>query len=184
MQPDPKYPAQEQILIVKGKGNKSRVVPIPNWVVEDVIAYINGERVEALKAGKISGKAARNALFLSCTNANDSGRPLKPRRLQQIMEAACVAIGLVEHHQITDPETGRTYIRTSSRYSVHQLRHTYATIVFYVETEILHNPAPYKKLQSVLGHSTLATTINTYLACFEIFAGQQYLVDLRRLIGL
>ncbi|MBY0444624.1 MAG: site-specific integrase, partial [Burkholderiales bacterium] len=83
---DPFQPLIDQMLIIRrGKGAKPRNVAIPNWLVQDIQHYINQERVEALRKGKISSKSATISLFLSAKDANISGRPLKHRRIQQII---------------------------------------------------------------------------------------------------
>ena len=184
MHTDQNQPLVDHHLIVKkGKGSKSRSVTIPGWLIEDAISYINGERTDALKVGNISTKAASTALFLSGVEGNFPGRPIGHRRLQQIVEDACIAIGLVDIIEFTDSETGEIHLKKIPRHSVHDLRHTFAAITYHTELQ-LGNTEPWKKIQSQLGHAHLSTTIDTYLRHVEIFGEKQRLLDVRKMIGI
>lgn len=183
MHPDPSQPLLSHALVIKGKGGKIRTVAVPGWLVVDAIAYITGERAEALKKGKISSRSASTALFLSGLEGNFPGIPISHRRLQQIVEEACFTLGLVDSVECTDPNTGEIYIKKSARYSVHDLRHTYAVVTYHIELK-LGNTAPWKKIQAQLGHAHLSTTIDTYLRHVEIFGQNQRMLDVRKLIGI
>jgi integrase len=183
LHPDSKAPQVAHPLIVTGKGSKTRQAAIPGWLLEDAIAYINGERAEALRVGKVSSKAASRALFLGGTESSRAGRPISKRRLQQIVEEACLAIGLTDVVEVIDPETGKRCQKCMQRYSIHDLRHTAAVLIYHAE-RAAGNPEPWKKVQTQLGHKNLQTTIDTYLHHVEIFGEKQRFYDVRKMIGI
>lgn len=181
MHPDPDQPLGYQALTVIGKGEKKRIVAIPNWLVHDALTYINDERSVALKAGKVSSRTASTALFLSGKESKNPGQPITHRRMQQVMDEVCIASGLVESIEISDPITGEVVQIKKAKHCVHDLRHTYAVLTYWAEKRA-GNVEPWKKIQSQLGHEYLTTTINTYLSFVEIFGESQRLTDIRKLI--
>jgi integrase len=50
LHPDPDAPYANQALTVVGKGRISRTVAIPNWLVQDALAYVADERMQAVRA--------------------------------------------------------------------------------------------------------------------------------------
>lgn len=183
LHPDSKAPQIAHPLIVTGKGSKTRQVAIPGWLVEDAIAYINGERAETLRVGRVSSKAASTALFLGGIESSRAGMPISKRRLQQLVEEACMAIGLTEVVEVTDPETGEGRQKCMQKYSIHDLRHSAAVLIYHAE-RAAGNPEPWKKVQTQLGHKNLQTTIDTYLHHVEIFGEKQRFYDVRKMIGI
>jgi integrase len=183
MHPDPNAPHLDQALVVTGKGGRSRHVAIPGWLVEDALAYISGEREVALKCGKVSNRTASNFLFLSGVGSKRPGRPISIRRLQQIIETSCLAIGLTKSIEVRDAETGSVSLKRMQKHSVHDLRHTAAVLIYHAERRA-GNSEPWKKVQMQLGHKHLQTTIDTYLHHVEIFGQQQQFYDVRKMIGL
>ena len=174
MRPDPASPMSDERLLVQGKGGYKRVIAIPVWVALDALAYIAGTRKEArLRYADVDGDEAR--LFLSSASSKQPGKPLSTRRLQQVLESACLACGFVER---------KGGIRVcSARYTFHQLRHTYAVLTYIAEIE-LGNPEPWKKIQSQLGHRFLTTTIDTYLKYVALFHRGGQPIDIRLAAGL
>lgn len=170
----------EHQLIIVGKGKKPRSIAIPNWVVLDALAYIDGERAHAAKKSRTRKEPAQ--LILSGLSSSQPGSPLGQRRFQQIVEAACVRAGLTHLQEHIDPETGEISAIRKSKHNVHDLRHTYAVLTYWVEKE--HgNPEPWKKIQAQLGHEHLQTTIDTYLHFVEIF-GRSEGINFRQVLGL
>jgi integrase len=183
LHPDSKGPQVAHPLIVTGKGSKTRQVAIPAWLVEDGIAYINGERADALQFGKVTSKAASPALFLGGTKSSRAGKPISKRRLQQIVEEACLAIGLTDIVEVIDPETGNKFTKCIQKYSIHDLRHTAAVLIYHAERAV-GNSEPWKKVQTQLGHKHLQTTVDTYLHHVEIFGEKQRFYDIKQMIGI
>ena len=170
----------EHQLIVLGKGKKRRSIAVPNWVVIDALAYIDGERAKAVAATKNLKEPTQ--LILAGLSSRKPGAPLGQRRFQQLVEEACLGAGLTEIHEVTDPDTGEVHARRKAKHCVHDLRHTYAVLTYWAEK--LHgNPEPWKKIQAQLGHEHLKTTVDTYLHFVEIF-GQPEGVNLRQVLEL
>jgi integrase len=176
-------PVGDQQVLVKGKGGKTRPVAFPNWLVLDIQAYISTERAKAVDDGGLTGRNDPAALLVSGSQAKAPGRGLSRRRLQQIVELACIRAGLVQRRSWRDPETGESFVRETAKHCFHDLRHTYAVLTYWAE-KAGGNSEPWKKIQAQLGHEHLKTTIDTYLSFVEIFGDRESLLDVRRLIGL
>jgi integrase len=128
LHPDPAFPGAEQILIVVGKGGKRRSVAVPNWLVVDAISYVDNERAFSVNAGGRAGRQDRGNLLVTGEGSSRSGRPITHRRIQQVVEEACLRAGLTEVRRRTDPETRKSIEILKAKHCVHDLRHTYATL--------------------------------------------------------
>lgn len=118
-------------LTVIGKGDKERTVYLNEACVKSIQDYIQKERPkEGVK------QPHRNALFLS--------------RLNQRISVKTIQYVVKKHLQAAGLDT--------SKYSVHKLRHTAATLMYrYGHVDV-------RVLQEILGHSDLSTTqIYTHL---------------------
>lgn len=183
MHPDPNAPVAEQSLTVIGKGRKPRSVAIPNWLVLDALAYIEGERAAMMSIARRKKRKLSAQLLVAGSDSNSPGRPLTHRRLQQIVEEACIRAGIVEIVERTDPDTNEIIAVKKAKHCVHDLRHTYTVLTYHAE-KALGNENPWKKIQAQLGHENVTTTINIYGKHVEIFGKRQKLFDVRKLIGL
>ncbi|WP_273161876.1 tyrosine-type recombinase/integrase [Massilia timonae] len=183
LSPDPSSPYTDLKLIVCGKGNKSRQVAIPTWLVLDVIEYIDCERSEALRAWEKRPRKTPIQLLLGRLDSPRRGQPISNHAIQRIMREACVGLGLVETVEKVIPETGEVFHDKVPKHSYHDLRHTCAVLMYHAEV-MSGNPEPWKKIQAQLGHAHLSTTIDTYLAHVEIFTDRPGLLNVRKLIGL
>ncbi|MYM84394.1 tyrosine-type recombinase/integrase [Duganella sp. FT50W] len=181
--PDPYTPFVGMALTVLGKGNKTRQVMIPTWLVIDVQAYMDGERAASIRACVTKTRSPPTRLLLGHEHSGKAGKPITNAALQKIFRNACLDLGLVSIVEKTDPETGRKFTYKRPRHSIHDLRHTYAVLTYHAE-RANGNAEPWKKIQAQLGHSKLQTTIDIYLSHVEIFADQPGLLDTRRLLGL
>lgn len=181
--PDHSAPFVGMQLIIQGKGKYTRQVMIPTWLVIDVQAYIDGERMASLLACRIKTRYPTTRLLLGHEHSSHAGKPITNAALQKMFREACLTLGIVTIVEKTDPETGLKFIYKTPRHSIHDLRHTYAVLTYHVE-RANGNSEPWKKIQAQLGHSKLQTTITTYLAYVEIFTDQPGLLDVRRLLGL
>jgi integrase len=184
LNPDPAAPYVDLELTIVGKGDVVRQVAVPTWLVLDAIEYIDTERKQALANRKKSSRGIPTQLFLGHLNSNNGeGVPITRGAIQKMVERACLAIGLVDTEEKTDPDTGEKYLQKVARYSIHDLRHTYAVYTYHIEVKN-KNLEPWKKIQAQLGHARLKTTINTYLAHVQIFSSQPGLFSLHRSLGL
>ncbi|MGK5010297.1 tyrosine-type recombinase/integrase [Janthinobacterium sp. MDB2-8] len=171
------------LTILHGKGNKTRQVIIPAWLVMDVHAYMDGERIASLRARKIKTRHAPTRLLLGHEHSSSAGRPITNAALQKMFREACLTLGVVNILEKTDPETCKKFMYKTPRHSIHDLRHTYAVLTYHAE-RANGNAEPWKKIQAQLGHSNLQTTIDTYLSHVEIFTDQSGLLDIRKMLGL
>lgn len=131
VQRDPAY------LIIKGKGNKERLVPLNTSARETVKAWLDVRSKPAPKARDTTKPVDSPWLFPS---HGRSGH-LTPRRFAQLLDIAAAASGI-------DP----------SRISPHVLRHAFAT-------HLLEGGADLRVVQTLLGHSDISTTqIYTHVA--------------------
>lgn len=113
---------KDDILIVTGKGNKERVIYLNDACMSAIRNY--------LRVRPVDGVIDKKALFLSKRLTRISNKTIQWLVKKYLKEA-----GLDE-----------------TKYSVHKLRHTAATLMYkYAETDL-------RTLQEILGHNQLATT--------------------------
>lgn len=113
---------KDDILIVTGKGNKERVIYLNEACMSAVRNY--------LRVRPVDGVIDKKALFLSKRLTRISNKTV-----QWLVKKYIKSAGLDE-----------------SKYSVHKLRHTAATLMYkYADTDL-------RTLQEILGHNQLATT--------------------------
>ena len=117
----------ENKLTVIGKGNKERTIYLNKACIQAINNYLN---VRPKKGVKIDSKHSEKALFLS-----EQKKRISNRTVQYIVNKELVQAGL-------DP----------TKYSVHKLRHTAATLMYqYGNVDI-------RALQELLGHESISTT--------------------------
>ena len=121
-------------MTVIGKGNKERTIYLNNACMTAINNYLAVRPVEGIKTDKANSK---NALFLS-----ERKERISRRTVQYIVDKELRVAGL-----------------DTSKYSVHKLRHTAATLMYqYGNVDI-------RALQEVLGHESISTTeIYTHVA--------------------
>lgn len=122
---------KDEKLTVIGKGNKERVIYLNKACMQAINAYIEKERPkEGIK------HPHQNALFISRNKQR-----LSIKTIQHLVKKHLQAAGLDD-----------------TKYSVHKLRHTAATLMYQ------HGHVDVRVLQEILGHTNLATTqIYTHL---------------------
>ena len=70
LHPDPDAPYADQALTVIGKGRIRQTVAIPNWLVQDALAYAAGERYGGgARAGGLAGRREPQDLFVAGRHA-------------------------------------------------------------------------------------------------------------------
>jgi len=181
--PDPATPFVSLSMIIRGKGNKTRQVAVPTWLVTDAIAYIEGERSESIRACRSKPRYSPTRLLLSHKSSRSPGQAITNGALQKMVREACFNLGLVNTVEKKDPITGVLFIDKVPKHSIHDLRHTYAVLTYHFE-RMNGNPEPWKKIQAQLGHEHLQTTIDTYLRYVDIFDDQPGVTDVKRMLGL
>jgi integrase/recombinase XerD len=123
-------------MLVRGKGDKERVVPLGKSAQDALTEYLLQSR-PTLAAGKRSATpvASRNSPLLFIARG---GRKLTRQRIWQMVRAASAASGRAA--------------------SPHMLRHSCAT-------HMVENGADLRTVQTILGHSDISTTqVYTHLA--------------------
>jgi integrase/recombinase XerD len=127
-------------MLVRGKGDKERVVPLGRSAQEALTQYLAESR-PVLAAGKRSGASASGAALV--TNSPllfiaRGGRKLTRQRVWQMVRAASAVSGRAA--------------------SPHMLRHSCAT-------HMVENGADLRTVQTILGHADISTTqVYTHLA--------------------
>ncbi len=116
----------------KPKGGKTRVVDLPDYLVEELDEYIRHIKKERLK----TGRGGEVDLLFEDPEEPSGPFPLSQRKAQRLVQRVCKAAGL----RIRNP---------------HDLRHTYATI-----TLMAHMSPAY--VQRQLGHSSISITVDRY----------------------
>jgi len=116
----------------KPKGGKTRVVDLPDYLVEELDEYIRHLKKERLK----TGRGGEVDLLFEDPEEPSGPFPLSQRKAQRLVQRVCKAAGL----RIRNP---------------HDLRHTYATI-----TLMAHMSPAY--VQRQLGHSSISITVDRY----------------------
>jgi integrase/recombinase XerD len=117
-----------RMIVVRGKGNKERLVPLNEASRQAMADYLAA--IEALKHEKKNNAAASKWLFPSFGESGHLTRQHFARDLKELAAAAGLAPRLV---------------------SPHMLRHAFAS-------HLLHNGADLRIVQTLLGHTDISTT--------------------------
>lgn len=167
-----------QFIEIIGKGRKKRLVAVPNWLIKEICDYIFGDRRSVINKHGIKD---HKLIFITNSDSNNPGNPISVRRIQEIHKNNCLAAGLHKSNR-QQMEYGNEISNCKPRYRVHDLRHTFAVWTYHIRTSLGDNE-PWKWIQSQLGHSSLDTTINTYLKHVSILDRRSNFVDLRKIMG-
>ena len=124
-------------MLVRGKGDKERVVPLGKSAQDALTEYLSHSR-PALAAGKRNGALAASVQSSPLLFIARGGRKLTRQRIWQMVRAASAASGRAA--------------------SPHMLRHSCAT-------HMVENGADLRTVQTILGHADISTTqVYTHLA--------------------
>lgn len=149
------------------KGGRTRKVELAAALVRDLLVYIKGERARCIALSQRYKQSPDEADTLALfVNREDSGRYVGLRTsadtLAEGFRTAVKDCGLLYKVKKVDPETGQEYFTLLPKYSFHCLRHTFA-VWYYIANSQSGHSAPWKDLQTLLGHRFLSTTLNIYL---------------------
>jgi integrase/recombinase XerC len=158
--------------VTKTKRLVERDVNVPNYLIPDLHAYIDGERRECVAVARRHWLKKKSdepkVLFVNGVDAHqNAGKPVSADTLSSAFRRAVIKAGLTEWVTKTDPDTGAVRQALVPRHRYHDLRHTYALWTYHalVEQGISE---PWKIIQSLLGHAHLATTLDTYLRVVNV----------------
>lgn len=142
--------------ITRTKGSKPRKVLLPVEMHDELLAYIDGERSECA-----SGRTACDALFLNVADASrNPGAPVSTHTFSRDFRRAVIGCGLAS--EVMAWKVDRFEPRTVARHHFHDLRHTYA-VLMYRDMERRGKRAPWLILSRLLGHANPSTTVRIYL---------------------
>lgn len=171
-------------LRVLGKGRKWRKIELPNLLLKWLTWYIHNERKEAVAEGVRRGVFPKSreptSLFVNGIGAkHNAGKPARYDSFNDSFVAALLhasrgvgqTAGLLKTVIKTDPESTQQYVEQEPAFTPHCLRHTFSVWTYVAEKQ-QGNPEPWKRLQALLGHTYLATTVNTYLRVADEFEAQ------------
>jgi integrase/recombinase XerD len=119
---------EARMIVVRGKGNKERLVPLNEASRQAMADYLAS--IEALKSDKKQNAASSKWLFPSFGESGHLTRQHFARELKELAASAGLAPRLV---------------------SPHVLRHAFAS-------HLLHNGADLRIVQTLLGHTDISTT--------------------------
>lgn len=125
--------------------SSDRVVPVPDIFIKTMRQHEAKQKSVKFKAGV----AYSNLDLIFCT---ELGKYLDPSNVNKRIKKVL--------NNITNMEEAKKQNIDVSNKSIHDLRHTYATRLF----ELKEEP---KTVQKLLGHSTLAITMDTYTHVLE-----------------
>jgi site-specific recombinase XerD len=169
---DPSRPLK--LRITKTKGLIARDILIPPFLVRALHWYYDNERAEVLRQAKVRGKFQKGRsepaeLFLNgiYANARDKGNPVHRNTIERCFNQAVREAGLTRKEAHMNFETSEIEFRDVPAHKFHDLRHTFALVIYYIE-RANGNPEPWKQIQSLLGHKHLSTTINIYLRSVNV----------------
>jgi integrase len=158
--------------VTRTKRLVERDVNVPNYLIPDLHAYIDGERRECVVVARrywLKKKSDEpKVLFVNGVDAHqNAGKPVSADTLSGAFRRAVIRAGLTEWITKTDPDTGAARQVLVPRHRYHDLRHTYALWTYHalVEQGISE---PWKIIQSLLGHAHLSTTLDTYLRVVNV----------------
>lgn len=173
LRPDREMPLGATSLFISNtKGGRSRRVLMPNWLIDELLLYIDGERKSTIVVGRrwwLKGKVEPRALFLNNKSAaHNSGKAIKKKSLQDAFHNAVMRAKLVSRSFRRDPISSTDYVVSIADHSFHDLRHSYAVWTYHARL-LAGDAQPWKFIQTMLGHAYMSTTINTYLRVVDIF---------------
>ena len=158
--------------VTKTKRLVARDINVPNYLIPDLYAYIDGERSECIAVARRHWLKKKSdepkVLFVNGVDAHqNAGKPVRADTLSGAFRRAVIKAGLTEWVTKTHPDTGEVRQVLVPRHRYHDLRHTYALWTYHALVE-QGTSEPWKIIQSLLGHAHLSTTLDTYLRVVNV----------------
>ncbi|WP_102224301.1 tyrosine-type recombinase/integrase [Acidimangrovimonas sediminis] len=180
---DPAYLGEHHKISVFGKRGKTRRVDVPAWLVEDIQAYIAGERKRAL--ARRGRWAHEGQLLLNGERAKSfAGKPISKTGIDLVIKRACNSCGLVEKSERRNPEKDEIAFVSRPKYSLHCLRHTYAVMTYHsMAAAGFDDVERWKYIQLQLGHASAKTTMDYYLRHVSVWSSRRTASAFRELFS-
>lgn len=160
--------------VVKTKRLKARDVLVPGYLIPELMLYLDEERESSIKAGlerakKKSLKFKRpSSLFVNeAQPTQHAGKAVSATSLSWAFNQACLHADITHPIEKIDIETNERFHEIVARHSFHDLRHSFAVWTYH-SLKNNGNPEPWKEIQVLLGHESLAVTLDTYLKVVEV----------------
>lgn len=148
------------------KGQQAGSVGFPVWLIELLHAYISGARQEIV--GACGPEDLGRGLFLNSIGTRNVGGTLKKDTLSESFRSAVVQAGFYSETTREDPLTGELKVFSEAHYTFHDLRHTFAALLYIARTAE-KDPSPWKYIQVMLRHKLLSTTMEIYCRTLPFF---------------
>lgn len=163
-----------EFTITHTKGLRPREVFIPYWLMSEIATYVANERTVALTEAKRIWATGDNAARLPwqlLVNPPGTGRHVGKAATDDTLEAwfnkAC-AKTLPGKKKSMAKGTARARTETVVAHTFHDLRHTFA-VLMYRSLESIGIARPWLRIQTLLGHQNISTTVCTYLKVLDDF---------------
>jgi integrase/recombinase XerC len=160
-----------ELRITHTKGLRPREIWIPNWLMSEVADYLANERATAIAEARRlwlgDGSAPSQLLLNGPGTGRHVGKPARAEQVERRFNQACIDLGLVKD-RIRAQGTADARITSEVRHRFHDTRHTFAVTMFHaLEHEGFHKP--WIRIQKLLGHASVSTTISIYLKVLDSF---------------
>jgi integrase/recombinase XerC len=170
-----------ELRLTHTKGLRPREIFIPYWLMCELADYVANERRIAIGEARRLWLKDRPPPWQLLLNGPGAGRHVgKPARAETIetrFSEACVELGLVRD-RIKARGTTEAHVASEVRHRFHDTRHTFAVTYFRsLEAKGVHRP--WIRIQKLLGHASVSTTISIYLNVIDSF-GPETLEKLHR----
>lgn len=165
-----------ELTITHTKGLVPREVFIPYWLMSEAAEYIAKERAIALKIAKRVWAVGDDAKlpWQLLVNPPGAGRHVGKAATDDTLEAwfnkACSAALPKKKRPVAK---GTEHARTEMvvMHTFHDLRHTFA-VMMYRALEGIGIARPWLRIQKLLGHQDISTTVGTYLKVLDDFGAE------------
>lgn len=163
-----------KLRVTKTKRAKIRDVMIPNYIIPELIAYMDTERKAAIEKARTraikEGKRFKEptTIFVNLIDSEKhAGNAVNATTLSRAFTKACLNAGVTDYVEKIDIDTKVHYRVLLPKHVFHDLRHTFAVWKYH---QIVANgeSEPWKEIQILLGHASLKTTMDIYLAVTNI----------------
>ncbi|NJR80276.1 tyrosine-type recombinase/integrase [Sphingomonas corticis] len=167
-----------ELRITHTKGLVPREVFIPYWLMSEIAEYIAKERSVALAEARriwAKGRHATSLPWQLLVNPPGSGRHVGKRAnaepIEQRFAETCLGIEELRRSKTIAKGTPDAAVAIGPRHTFHDFRHTFAVMTYHA-LEDIGIPRPWIRIQKLLGHASVSTTVGTYLKVLDAFGAE------------